>query len=259
MMPGDMGAKIAMTRARLFTIRFAATAVCLLLIYGLLRQLWYPGGYFELFGTGKLFWMLALAVLIVGPGLSTLVFRPGKKGLLFDLATIALIEIAIFSWAVAEMYQRQPAFAVFAVDRFEAVRRDEVSLEQFEFGHLARRPGHAPRLIYAELPTDVDVMSRLIDETVFLGMADIDRRPEFWKPYPQGIRTLRAVARPLADLILPGDARAERIRRWLDEQSSPRPVSDYAYLPIKGGRADGTMILHADIAYPVAVVAVDPW
>lgn len=252
-----MGPKIAMTRARLFPLRLAATIFLLLLIYALLRLLWYPGGYFDLFGVSKLFWTLAAVAIVAGPGLSTLVFRPGKKGLISDLIVIAVIEVAIFAWAVAEMYARQPTFAVFAVDRFEAVQRGEVELEQLQYQQLAHRPGFAPRLVYAELPTDPDVMSRLIDETVFFGMADIDRRPEFWKPYTQGIRTLRAAAIPLVNLLSDDDDRAAAIRRWLADQSLP--PSQYSYLPIQGSRADGTIILHADIAYPVAVLAIDPW
>jgi len=253
----DMGPEIAMTRARLFPLRLAVTVFFLLLIYVLLRLLWFPGGYFDLFGVSKLFWILAGFAVIAGPGLSTFLFRPGKKGLKSDLVIIAAIELAIYAWAVAELYARQPAYAVFAVDRFEAVQRKEVDLEKLEFQQLADRPGHAPRLVYAELPTDPDVMSRLIDETVFMGMADIDRRPEFWKPYAQGVSTLRAAAKPLVNLLSGDDYRADVLGRWLRDQ--PLPPSQYSYLPIRGSRADGTIVLHADIAYPVAVLAIDSW
>ena len=145
-------------------------------------------------------------------------------------------------------------YAVFAVDRFEAVRADEVDLQQIQYPELAGQPGHAPRLVYAQLPEDPEVMNRLIDETVFDGMADIDRRPEFWKPYAQGVRELRAAARPLGKLLLGADSRAAEIQEWLDGQRLT--AGDYLYLPIKGGRSDGTMVLHGDIGYPVAVLAV---
>jgi hypothetical protein len=112
-------------------------------------------------------------------------------------------------------------------------------------------------LIYAELPTDLDAMSRLIDETVFLGMLDIDRRPEFWKPYAEGMAFIKGAAMPLSALASVQDDRAGSIQRWLAQQELS--VNDYLYLPIRGRTADGMMILHADIGYPVEVLAIDPW
>lgn len=246
-----------MTRASVFWLRLAVTASLLILVFGLLRMLWYPEAYFELFGVAKLFLMLAFVTLIMGPGLTTLLFRPGKKGLVFDIVVIAIAEVAVFTWAVIELNDRKPVFAVFAVDRFESVRANEVDLEQLRYPELAGRPGHAPRLVYAQLPEDPDAMSRLIDETVFLGMADIDRRPEFWKPYAQGVREIRGAAQPLTELLVRADSRAAEIQQWLDAQRLT--AADYLYLPVRGSRADGTMVLHGDIGYPVAVLGVDPW
>ena len=256
-MHGHMGPISEMTRASMFKLRFAVTAGMLLLVYAILRLLWFPDAYFELFGVLSLFLTLAATVLVVGPGLSTLLFRPGKKGLIFDLVVVSVIELAILVWAVSVLHERRPVYAVFAVDRFEAVRDDEVDISKLQYPELAGRPGYSPRLIYAPLPTDPEVMNRLIDETIFDGMADIDRRPEFWKPYAQGVRDVLAAALPLTEILSRADSGTSEIQTWLDRRKlSP---GDYLYLPIKGRRADGMVVLHAEIGYPVAVFAVDPW
>jgi hypothetical protein len=256
-MHSDIGPEFLMTRARLFVQRFAATASLLLLAFVVLRFLWFPDGFFLIFGITKLFLVLVAVNLVVGPGLSTLLYKPGKWGLKFDLIAVACIEIAILGWAMVEILERRPAFVVFAVDRFEAVAVSEVDLEPLGNSQLAVQPAHTPRLIYAELPTDVDVMSRLIDETVMLGMADIDRRPEFWKPYPEGMAFIKKAAKPLSALASLHDDRAGSIRRWLARQNLD--VDDYLYLPVQGRTADGMVILHADVGYPVDVLAIDPW
>ncbi len=246
-----------MTRARLFTQRLAATVSLLLLAFVVVRFLWFPSAYFSIFGITKLFLVLVGVNLIVGPGLSTLVYKPGKKGLVSDLIVIACIEIAILGWAMLDILERRPAYAVFAVDRFEAVTVSEVDIQALQYSQLAVRPMNTPRLIYAELPTDVDVMSRLIDETVLEGMQDIDRRPEFWKPYAQGMSFIKGAARPLSELLSTSGVRAGSIKQWLARQELP--VDAYLYLPVRGRAADGMVILHADIGYPVDVLAVDPW
>jgi len=246
-----------MTRARVFRIRLAATALVLLLVVAITRLLWYPGGYFAISGVSRLLLVLAAVVVVLGPGLSTVLYKPGKPGLRFDLIVIACAEIAVFGWALSEIYDRRPAFTVFAVDRFEVVARSEVDLAPLADSGLVARPGHAPRLIYAELPSDPEVMSQLIDDTVFLGKADIDRRPEFWRPYAQGVATVKARARPLSLYLALGDDLAGPVHRWLARRNAN--ASDYVYLPIRGRRGDAMMIVHADVGYPVGIVAVDPW
>jgi hypothetical protein len=253
----DIGPDFLMTRATLFAQRFAATGSLLLLAFLVIRFLWFPGGFFQIFGVAKLFLILVAVNLVVGPGLSTLLYKPGKRGLKFDLIIVACIEIAILGWAMVEILERRPAFVVFAVDRFEAVTVSEVDLEQLTNSQLAVRPAHAPRLIYAELPTDVDAKSRLIDETVILGMQDIDRRPEFWKPYAQGMSFIKTAAKPLSELLSASDLRAGLIEQWLARQKLS--VDDYRYLPVQGRIADGMIILHADTGYPVDVLAIDVW
>jgi len=246
-----------MTRSQLFQIRFAATAGLLLLAFLMVRFLWFPSGYFALSGVTKLFLILVAVNFVVGPVLSTILFKPGKWGLKFDLVVVACVELVILTWGLAEIHERRPAFAVFAVDRFEAVSRSEVDLSQLANSGLDAATGFAPQLIYAELPTDVDVMNQLIDDTVFLGKKDIDRRPEFWKPYATGMRFLKAAVLPLSDFLSLQDQRAGVIQRWLDRNDAQ--AVDYAYLPIQAWSADGVIILHADIGYPVAVLAIDPW
>jgi hypothetical protein len=253
----DIGPDFRMTRARLFSLRIGATLGALVLLFATVRLLWFPGGYFQIFGIPKLLLVAAVAAIVAGPVLSTVVYKPGKKGLKSDLVVLAVIEFVIWGWAAYEFSERRPVFAVFAVDRFEAVAATEIDLAQIRYPGLSHWPATAPRLVYAELPTDPEVMSRLIDETVLYGMADIDRRPEFWKPYPQGIAVLKQAAQPLQTLLTSGDTRAPYVRRWLRKQSLL--ADDFLYLPVQGSRADGTIVLHADIGYPVDVLPIDPW
>jgi hypothetical protein len=253
----DIGPEFRMTRARLFSLRFVASASVLALAFLLVRLLWFPSGYFQIFGVAKLFLMMAGAAVIVGPVLSTLFFKPGKKGMKFDLVALTVVELLAVGWGMTEIAARRPVYAVFAVDRFEAVAAAEIDVTQIRYAEHLDWPGKGPRLAYAELPTDGEVMNRLIDETVLYGMADIDRRPEFWKPYPQGLVVIKAAAAPLTDLLNTDDSRAAMLHKWLRGQRMA--ASELLFLPIRGRKGDGAIILHADIGYPVDVLALDPW
>jgi hypothetical protein len=246
-----------MTRAKVFKIRFAATAFLLLLAVAIVRLLWYPGGYFAISGVSRLLLILVVVVVVLGPGLSAVVYKPGKPGLRFDFIVIACVEIAVLGWALFEIRDRRPAFTVFAVDRFEVIARSDVDLAPLGNSSLVTKPGHTPRLIYAELPSDPKIMNQLIDDTVFLGKADIDRRPEFWRSYAKGVATVKARSRPLSHFFTLGEDLSGPVKRWLARRNAS--ASDYAYLPIRASGGDAIMIVHKDVGYPVGIVAVDPW
>jgi len=246
-----------MNRAQVFQWRLAASAALLLLVFGMIRLLWYPGEYFAIFGIRKQFLLLILISLALGPALSTMLYKPGKKGLVLDLVVMATLEVAVVIAASSYFYDRQPHYLVFAVDRFEAMSRLEVDLGQIAYPSLLDRPGHEPRLVYAELPTDPEIFDRLMDETVFEGKKDIDRRPEFWKPYAAGITTIKAAAKPLSDLLSGDQLRAASVRDWLSRREEG--AYQFLFLPLRGKAMDVVLILHADIGYPLDMLAVDPW
>ena len=246
-----------MSRLRLFQIRLAASAALLLLVFALVRLLWYPGAYFTISGVSTQFWILVGVVMAVGPVLSTFVYKPAKKSLVMDLGILAAVELAAVIVAAAILFQGRPYFAVFAVDRFEAVALGEISGLDVSPDLLVGQTGQRQRLVYAELPEDPDILSTLINETVLLGMADIDRRPEFWRPYSDGIATIRAAALPLEALLGGDETRSAAVDKWLAKFGGS--AHEYIYLPLRGKAGDATIILRADTGYPVTTIEIDPW
>ena len=246
-----------MTRWGVFRLRLAASMVVLLPLVAVVRLLWYPGGYAGLAGVYGLLSVLAAVSLVVGAGLTTLMYRPGKRGLWFDIVVLAVLELAAIGWAVYEIHTRRPAFTVFAVDRFEVVTAREVDMQAVLAGGIEPRPAHAPRLVYAQMPSDPAARSRLVEETVIGGMADIDRRPEFWRPYAAGVTRVLAIARPLVELTETDVERKPVVARWL--QGAVGDATDYVYVPIRGRRRDAAMVLHVRTGYPVDIIDVDPW
>lgn len=246
-----------MTRIEVFRGRLAPTVLVLLLACAIIRLLWFPGAYYSLAGIGNLVLIMIGVNLVIGPGLTTFVYRPGKPGLLADVLVIAAMELAGLALGMHAIYQRQPLYTVFAVDRFEVVARSEFRPDDLTRPELRGKPGHAPRLAYAEMPADADEYDRLLDAVLFLGEPDIDRRPAYWRTYPEGVAMVRDKSRPLANLLADGDPRSGAVANWLRRNEAQ--AADYAYLPVRGRATDAALILHADIGYPVGILPVDPW
>ena len=246
-----------MTRWSVFRLRLAVSVAALCLLGAMTRLLWYPGGYSALAGVDRLLLTLAAISVVVGPGLTALMYRPGKRGLWIDVTALAALEVAAFGWAGHEIFDRRPAYTVFAVDRFEVAAAREVDPAAAAAAGIPGRPGHTPRLVFAQVPADPAARSKLITEVVLGGMPDIDQRPEFWQPYSAGTAMVLQRAEPLSTLLELADGRERAVQRWLRRRGADS--NDYVYLPVQGKRRDATMVLHARVGFPVAIIDIDPW
>ena len=86
------------TRLNAFLIHFSISLVIFfILLYFILVQ-WYPQPLFSTDGGWRVIRIIAVVHLMLGPLLTLIVFKPGKKGLKFDLSMIALVQVLAFSW-----------------------------------------------------------------------------------------------------------------------------------------------------------------
>ncbi len=248
---------MALSRGQVFAIRLAATLVVLGLVFAFIRAVWLPGGYFAITGIHQFLWIMVGAAIVLGPVLSAAFYKPGKPRLKFDLTVLALLEIGAIGWGLYEINERRPIFSVMAVDRFVTVTANDIDAAELQEYGFATHPGAGPTLVSAALPTDVDTMNQLIDDTIFYGKKDIDQRPEFWQPYSAGIASLRSKAPPLAAYLeLAGDNRPI-VERWIARHTEPDwPLG---YVAVRGRARDAVMVIHAELGYPIGIIDVDPW
>src|SRR4051794_12122697 len=116
-----------MTRWKAAAIHSSISAAVALLVGALLFGLWYPPPYFHAAGADELILVLVGVDLAVGPLLTLIVFRPGKRGLKFDLVTIGVIQSAALVYGMSIILQSRPIFLVGTLDRFDLVSANEIS------------------------------------------------------------------------------------------------------------------------------------
>ena len=237
--------------------RLALSALLLALFLGLLRLAWYPGLYFQLGGVGQKVAVLAAAVLVIGSGLSTLVFKPGKRGLRMDLAIILLAELAAFAYFGYQLRETRPQHLVFAIDRFQVVETARVADFPYRFEELSAPQLVGPRLVLARFPDDQAERAALKKAIFFEGAPDIDVRPDHWYPYVDASPAVLSAARPLAELRARGKEHAERVDRWLERHSGE--AGDYVFVPVAGSNGDATAILSTTQGKLLDMIDLDPW
>lgn len=62
----------------------------------------------------------------LGPLLTLVVFKPGKRGLKFDLAVIALAQISALTYGVFTLFEGCPVYVAALGPRFEVIQASEI-------------------------------------------------------------------------------------------------------------------------------------
>lgn len=216
---------------------------------------WYPPALLEMSKGLKLLGLLALVDVVVGPLLTFLVFKPGKKGLKFDLTVIAVLQLAALAYGLHSMWQSRPVFMVAVKDRFELVFANEIhpkdlSLASPEFQRLG---WGQPRLLSAPLPEDPVARERVM-LSAFEGR-DVHRLPEHYRPYEDILPELRRVVRPASSL--PEPALIEQATRVAVRNELG--INDVGYVPINSSRGAAVMLIRRSDGQPLEPLNWDPW
>ncbi len=250
----NVGRKTMKTRTGAFLLHLAISLAVLLPVLGWIFYAWYPWPYPALQGAWPMLGMLVLAHLVVGPALTALVYKPGKRGLVFDLCVIGVLQLAALAWGVHAVEQRRPAWLVFAVDRLNVLTAGEVMGPAPVVPKAQRVNGPFP--VFAEMPVG-DARQRLLQETMFEGLPDLEHRPEFWRPWASGQGVMLRAAQPADALVEARPGAAGAVERLAESAGVPR--DRLVFLPVMGRESDAAALLDSEDATLIGLVHVDPW
>lgn len=226
-------------------------AVCALVFF-----VWYPAPYFDAKGAWSVLGVLIGVDLVVGPLLTLILYRPSKPGLMFDMSCIAVVQLTALIYGTTVIFTERPYFTVFAVDRFEVIARREVDLGQIRDPVLLDKPVVGPVLAVALFPDTREGMQKLIDEVIFEGKPDIERRPELWQPYAKEVGRVIERVQGLDRLAVTTES-SEKIDRLLRKLG--RPVQDLGFVPLIGQDRDFAFVIDKRTGEPLDLLDVNPW
>lgn len=119
-------------RIRYFLLHLACSLLVGLALIALVFLVWYPAPLASAEGVTTIFIMLLAIDVIVGPLLSLLVYKEGKKTLKMDLSIIVLVQILAMSYGVYVIAQSRPAWIVQAGWLFEVVPASAIDVDDQE-------------------------------------------------------------------------------------------------------------------------------
>ncbi|MEJ2622400.1 MAG: hypothetical protein P8163_19765 [Candidatus Thiodiazotropha sp.] len=112
---------------------------------------WYPWDLLSLQGADKILLLIVFIDVILGPSLTLLVYKPGKRFLVLDLTIIAAIQIAALSYGTYTLYHGKASFLVFSDDQFYALKRiDLIGEIPFDLAGTQRIGPYGPHIVEVE-------------------------------------------------------------------------------------------------------------
>ena len=245
-----------MTRMKAFLIHFCLSFLIVSTCVAVVFVAWYPGFYFHVFDATGVLKILVAVDLVLGPLLTLLLFKPGKPGLVFDLCVIAALQLGALVYGMHVTYTQRPYFTVFAVDRFEVLTASDVDTAKVAPEILEARTWKEPALVVAVLPEDPRELHRLMQETLFEGKPDIQKRPEYWQAFDAAATNVVDKARPVSWLLSVETGSEAEIEALLEAHEGEGKL---VYIPIMGKQRVFSLVLDSATNEAVSLLELDPW
>jgi hypothetical protein len=169
--------------------------------------------------------------IIIGPLLTLLVYKTGKKTLKFDLATIIIVQLSMFGYGLHTVAVGRPAWLAFSVDQFYLVRAADIDKTQSPPAAY-RTPWLGPQWVAIHLPDDRQQREQLISKTLQAG-SGLFMMPSLYAPLSVSATVISKKAQPLTELnnyntattVRTTLARWPTARSWLPLWSNPRSMT----------------------------------
>jgi hypothetical protein len=250
-----------MTRVRAFTVHLAISIVIAAVVVLAMYFLWYPTPYFQAMGGGLLLALIVGVDVIIGPMITLFIFDLQKKSLKFDLAFIAVVQLAALLYGAMTMFQARPAYVVYYKDRFDVVvpaRIPESELKRARGTPYQALPIAGPELVALNLPDDKKEIDRMSSQSE--AALDFVAFPQHYVPYEQKAKLAGLASKSLSELKQKNQ-QLERVNVELTELLRKADISESkaGYLPLNTKANDMAVILERENGKILGMIFANPW
>jgi len=243
-----------MNRVHAALVHLSASIVIGVVLLALFWFVWYPDPLFRTSGALPIFLTLVGVDVAIGPLLTLVVFKQGKRSLYFDVAVIVALQAAAMTYGAVTLYAGRPVYVAGLGHRFDVIHANEVADSD-----LARSgtelPKWGPLWVGTRVAADAAERERVLSSS--LSGVDYGHMPQHHVPLTEMREELRKRAEPIADLRVrnpqqQGDINAWLSRRQLDERN-------VLFLGLKDRAEDMAVIIDAKTAEVIGIAPFKPW
>ena len=238
---------LLITKLKATGVHFSLSLVVFVYLAYQIYYNWYPVPYFWFDGGWQGIRLVAAVDLVLGPLITFLIFdlRKSRRAILFDLVTIAVIQLGALTYGVYTTYTQRPV-AIVMLDEFvvSAVEADYLgTLESLE--QLREYSDEKPPIIYAKMPDNQKDLEALVERKVEQGV--IERAQlDLYQPRAEFRSALRAI-QFVFNQRLHDYNRHDRFEAWLQEHG--KSPDEVLIAPFQGRYGQAWLVFDLDANY----------
>ena len=222
-------------KARAFGLHVSISVVVFAAVIAVVIGMWFPQPYFSVDGGLAMIALAAAVDLGIGPLITFLVYRPGRRDNALNFAVIGFLQAAALTWGVHILYSQRPLYSVYVgapVKMFFPVTEELIRESAPPGPELTSRATSHPPLVFAQpgvrnAHTFNALVSAFLDEPTALSTTHL------WVPIEgDALATVAAEARDRQTL----ESKDPDAGRLLDEFLAERDArfEDFAFVPLRG-------------------------
>ena len=247
-----------MSKLKAFVIHLFISIAIVTCVVILMLILWYPGAYFKLMGGKKLIFLISGIDVFLGPLLTLIVFKAGKKSLTLDLTCIAILQIVAMGYGLYVMFLSRPVFTVFSKDAFyvassiDIVPSELAKAKKYEWRSLSIT---GPKIVSTIPPIKNDKQEFAI-QNLYVQIGVIQDFPRFYDDYTKHQAEVILTGRTLNKLISNNPGNKEEVDRFL--KITKLPIDNFLWLPISSVVSEMTAIVDAKTGEFIEIIDAKP-
>ncbi len=187
------------TRWQAFGIHILVSLFLFIILASIIYFLWYPGFLFWHDGGIDGIKLIAGVDLCIGPLLTLMVYKVGKKGLKMDLACIFTLQIACLTGGMWAVWSTRPAAVVYAGGVYQSINAHGYTSNQVEIDDIALLQNNRwPVSIAVDLTED---QAKVLTGIWAMLGSDIHYNFDNYIPYAQKIPELKSTGMTFDDVL----------------------------------------------------------
>lgn len=247
-----------MSRWKAAAIHLSVSAVIAAVLLGLIYFVLYPYPLFRAMGGSEIAILVIMIDVVLGPILTCVVFKSGKRTLKFDLTVIAILQISALVYGMSIVWRARPVFIVAREDVAYAIPAHEIDAVDYpaaEVPEFRSAPLWGPKVARLERPTDQAELNQLLDTYMSSGR-DIQMMPKYYREWTTQPPDTLQHAIALEDLLHRKPQYQPVVDRWMKRQG--RTVNNARCLSLLTRHEELCLMLDAKDGRYLGVLDIDP-
>jgi hypothetical protein len=221
-----------LSRMKAFTLHIFASALVLLLMFAIVRIVWYPGQLFLAANGVDIMTIIVLVDLVLGPLIMLIIFNPKKASLKFDVSCVLIFQLLFLAYGFWSVFIARPAYIALVDNQFILVTANEidpVDQEKSKYPEFKNLPVFGPVYVGTKLPSD----EKKKEDILFgqFGGMGLQNLPEHFLPFEK-IKDEAAKKATSVDQLM-GISTNKKLELIAFEKTNTAPGRTIVFLPLR--------------------------